>query len=364
LKGHRGKTALGLIITIVLLWWVLRDVSPAEVLRELRDADPWLLAGAVAVATFSFVLRAVRWRVLLLPAYPGSRFDPRFGAVCIGFTVNNLLPARLGEFARAYALSRSEEIGLGASLASVVVERILDGLVLAFFLFVTISLPEFPLGEGTSATIVRRTANVAAVGFAGAFAVLWLMARRPQAAVGLFERMFGRLVGQRLLHSAIPVLSSFIAGLGALRDTAVFFRALVWSVIVWLWLSASIWLGLLAFDITGPGLAGAIFLQTLIAFAVAAPSSPGFFGLFEAATRVGLGIWAVAPSRIVSFATSYHILTFIPVTLIGLWYMRRFGLTLAEVGHREGMAEVSAAGDSAFAPGTGTRTSHPDGPQA
>jgi uncharacterized protein (TIRG00374 family) len=343
LKGHRGKTALGLVITIVLLWWVLRDVSLHEVLVELRGANAWLMAGAVVLATFGFVLRAARWRVLLLPAHAGSNFDSRFGATCIGFTVNNLLPARLGEFARAYALTRSAPIPIGASFASLVAERIFDGLVLAFFLFVTISLPGFPLGEGSSATLIRRVANVGALGFAGGFAFLWLVARNPSGAVSLFERAFGRLLGPRFLHKGVGLLESFIEGLGALKETGVFVLALAWSAVVWLCLAASMWLGLLAFGIASPGFSGALFLQALIAFAVAAPSSPGFFGPFEASARLGLGLWDVSPVTIVSFATSYHILTFIPVTLIGLWYIRHFGLTWAEMGRSEEMVESDVA---------------------
>ena len=107
MRGHAWKSVLGLSLTVLLLWWVLRDVSVPEVWQRVHEADPWLLAGAVVVATFSFVLRALRWRVLLSPSHPDSRFVPRFGATCIGFAVNNLLPARLGEFARAYALSRT-----------------------------------------------------------------------------------------------------------------------------------------------------------------------------------------------------------------------------------------------------------------
>lgn len=339
MREHRGKTAAGLVITVGLLWWVLRDVSAAEVIHELRAADPWLLGGAVLLATFSFVLRAMRWRVLLLPAHAGSRFDSRFGATCIGFTVNNLLPARLGEFARAIALARSESIGIGASFASLVVERVFDGLILAFFLLVTISLPDFPLGEGTTASLVRRTANLGAIGFGVAFALLWLAARKPDVAIGAFRGSIGRLLGARLRQRALSVLESFIQGLGSLRQPAVFVKALAWSAVVWLNLSASVWLGLLAFDIREPGFTGAMFLQSLIAFAVAAPSSPGFFGPFEFSARIGLGAWEIGSARIVSFATSYHILTFLPVTLIGLWYIRRFGLTWAEMGRSEELFE-------------------------
>lgn len=341
MRGHGWKTALGLILTVLLLWWVLRDVSLHEVWLRVREADPWLLIGAVLLATFSFVLRAWRWKILLEPSHPDSRFEPRFGSVCIGFAVNNLLPARLGEFARAYALSRTEDLNIGASVASLVAERVFDGLVLAFFLFATISLPGFPLGEGSTAVLIQRTANLGAVAFGAAFFLLWLAARNSAGTVRIFERISGRLFSASLSRRATRIVAGFLAGLGSLRDAPTFARALAWSVVVWLNLAASIWLGLLAFGITAPGFTGAVFLQSVIAFAVAAPSSPGFFGVFEAATRLGLGVWNVPATDMVSFATAYHILTFIPVTLIGLWYIRRFGLSWSEMGHSEEIVEAA-----------------------
>lgn len=341
MRSHAVKTVFGLTLTVLLLWWVLRDVSVAEVWHRVGEADPWLLAGAVVAATFSFVLRALRWRVLLRPSHPDSRFIPRFGATCIGFAVNNLLPARLGEFARAYALSRTEGLNIGASVASLVAERVFDGLVLAFFLFATISLPGFPLGEGSTAVLVRRMANIGALAFGLAFFLLWLAARHSDRSVSLFERLAGRLLSPSLSQRATRIVAGFLAGLGSLHDTVTFFKALGWSVVVWLNLAVSIWLGLLAFDITAPGLTGAIFLQSVIAFAVAAPSSPGFFGVFEAATRLGLGVYDVPATDMVSFATSYHVLTFIPVTILGLWYLRHFGLSWSEMGHSEEIIEAA-----------------------
>jgi uncharacterized protein (TIRG00374 family) len=339
------KTIAGLALTVLLLWWVLRDVSVVGVWNRIGEADPWLLASAVLTATFSFVLRAVRWRVLLRPSHADSRFVPRFGATCIGFAVNNLLPARLGEFARAYALSRTEGLNIGASVASLVAERVFDGLVLAFFLFATISLPGFPLGEGSAAILVRRTANLGALAFGLAFFLLWLAARHSDRSVGLFERLAGRWLKPALRQRATRIVAGFLAGLGSFHDTTTFFKALGWSVVVWLNLSVSIWLGLLAFDITAPGLTGAIFLQSVIAFAVAAPSSPGFFGVFEAAARLGLGVYDVPVTDMVSFATSYHILTFIPVTILGLWYLRYFGLSWSEMGRSEEIVEAAADDD-------------------
>ncbi len=330
----RLKAVIGLVITVLLMWWVMRDVSPAEVWTEVRGANPWMMAGAVALATFSFVLRALRWRVLLEPQHSGSDFDTRFGATCAGFAANNIFPARIGEFVRAYVLSTVARVPLGGSIGSLVVERVLDGLVVAFFLFATISLPHFPLGEGATAVLVQRTAILGSVLFLVGFALLRMAARRPAETVMLWDRSIGRLVPHRYTGRIRGLVASVVEGLGALASTGVFLRALAWSVAVWICLAASIWLALMAFNISAPGFTGAIFIQAMIAFAVAVPSTPGFFGVFEAAARLALGVWDVPEASIVSFATSYHILTFIPVTVLGLLYVRRIGLSWAEVSRR------------------------------
>lgn len=339
MKGHRGKTLIGLLITIGLLWWALHDVSARAVLQEVRSANLWWLLAAVVLATSSFLLRAARWRVLLLPANPGIGFGERFGAVSIGFMVNNLLPARLGEFARAFSLSRIAPIGVSAAFASLVVERVFDGLMLALFVFVALASPGFPLGGGDESNLVRGTATLGAAIFGAGLIGLWLLVKYPEKSLAFFEATIGRVLPPHLTSRGIEILASFIGGLGALHDIGLFVRAVLWSLVLWVWLAASMWCGLLAFGITAPGPIGSLFLQGLIGFMVAIPSSPGFFGPFEAAAKLGLLPYDVSPDLIISFATTYHITTFVPITLIGLWYVRRLGLTWSEMGHSEEIVE-------------------------
>lgn len=342
LKQHRIKIVVGLFITVGLLAWVLRDVSAAAVLAEVRDANRVLLAAMVVVATATFLVRAFRWHVLLLPGFPDSRLRSRFAAVCIGFMANNLLPARLGEFARAYSFSRVEPIGVPRSLASIVVERVFDAVVLGSFFVLAISYGNFPAGR---TALLQSAGATAGLTIAVGLAVLWTMARWPKRTLTLVEHTFGRLLSPVLTDRAIGILASFLEGLGALHHPLIFVRALAWSVAVWLTNGLAIWLGLLAFGITEPGFAGAMFVQSVIGFAVAIPSSPGFFGPLEAAARLSLEAYGVDSVRIVSFATGYHILTFIPVTVLGLWYLHRLGIRWSEVEHAEELVE-DAVGES------------------
>ena len=114
------KAAVGVFVSAFLIWWVLRGEDPAEIVAQVSSANPWYFAAAIFLGTAGFLVRALRWKVLLHPLKADTRLHSRFASVSIGFAVNNVLPARLGEFARALALSAVEPIPVsGASWSSV-----------------------------------------------------------------------------------------------------------------------------------------------------------------------------------------------------------------------------------------------------
>ncbi len=291
------------------------------------------------MTTLTFHLRAIRWRILLLPVCGTLPFGSRYAAVCIGFMANNVLPARLGEFARAYSLSRIEPVPVSGAFASLVVERLLDALVLLSFLVVAILLGA---GDTAASGTVRQLLTILVIGVSVGLVSLGLLVRFPTRLLRLAEIWIHRLAPHRFADRVTEMLTSFVAGLGALRHAHVFARALIWSIVVWGWNGLSFYLGFLAFGIVEPGFKGALLLQTVIGFAVAIPSTPGFFGPFEAATRLALELYGIAPARIISFAAGYHILTFIPITVLGIWYMRRLGISRDELGHSEELVQGDA----------------------
>lgn len=333
---HRLTIGIGLVLSILLLVYALRDVSAAELLEHLGDANLWWLLAATAVATLTFAIRAIRWRVLLLPAAGEISFSSRFATVCIGFMANNLLPARLGEFARAYSLSRIEPVEVSTGLASLVVERLLDALVLMTFI-----IPAYLLGvaDVTGPGPLRQVFIVLIVSVSLGLVVAGAMVRIPGPILRFVAKWSHRLGPETLADRLTGLIGSFITGLGALRHGHVFVSALFWSVLVWANNAFSFYLGFLAFGMDSPGVPGAMLTQTVIGFAVAIPSTPGFFGPFEAAARITLELYDIAPARIISFAAGYHIMTFIPVTLLGIWYMRKLGISRDEIGHSEELVE-------------------------
>ena len=164
---------------------------------------------------------------------------------------------------------------------------------------------------------------------------------RPALAIRVFHGSLGRLLPRRLAEKIEEVMHAFIEGLGAMRNPRLVVAGFAWSVVHWCWGGVAVYVGLLAFGITQTGYIGALFLQSVTAFFVAIPSSPGFFGPFEASVRLGLSPFGVEPALAASFAMAFHIGAFIPVTVIGLYYVGRLGLSWSEVGHSEEIVEAS-----------------------
>jgi glycosyltransferase 2 family protein len=345
------KAVLGILISALLIWWVLRGVDPEAVWNEVRRANWWLLAAAVAVATSGFLIRALRWKLLLHPLHPRTGLRTRFAAVNIGFAANNLLPARVGEFARAWAISRVEPVTVSGAVGSLVVERFLDAVAISILLGVALLHPSFPADATVGGQPLARVLWILLTALGGVLAFISLLVLFPRTLVAWTGRVT-RILPERIGRIVVEVMGSFLSGLGALRDPGLFAGAMAWSLGFWSWNAVSFWLAFHAFGID-QGYATALFVQAIIALGVAIPSAPGFFGTFHAAAVVGLHeVYRVEEGATLAFAFGYHLGGFIPVTLIGLWYAGQLGLSFGELGRAEEAVEreLEAAGEGGGAP--------------
>ncbi len=337
----RWQTVVGLTVSLLLLYWALHDVSLSEVLLHIRNANAWLLGLSVTIQTGGFLIRAARWKVFLEPALANAAYGPRFASTCIGFMANNLLPARVGEFVRAYALSRSQPISASASFGSLVVERLFDALTLALFLAAPLMLPGFRIAPGLVDQVASKVLFVVLILGAGGV-VLFLLILRPDVLGRAFRATLGQALPQRAADKIVEIMKSFIEGLGAMRRPRLIVAGFAWSLLHWCWGALALYVGMLAFGIRQPGYLGAVFLQAVNAFVVSIPSSPGFFGPFEASVRLALSPFGVPSTLAVSYAIAFHLLAFAPVTLLGLFYLGRLGLSWGEVRHSEEIVEEGA----------------------
>jgi uncharacterized protein (TIRG00374 family) len=178
----------------------------------------------------------------------------------------------------------------------------------------------------------------------GLTAAMYAVVFFPSHVLSLYE-MLARRIAPKLEEKGRAAVSAIIHGLSVLRQPSRFASVFGWTLAHWLCNALAFWFGFRAFGITVP-FSAAIFLQGLVAIGVAAPQMPGFFGVFELFSQVGLGLYGVRSDTAVAWAITYHALSFIPITLIGAWCFVRAGLSIGELGGAERAAAADAESEA------------------
>jgi uncharacterized protein (TIRG00374 family) len=349
----RVRTILIFVITLALLAFFFRDANLAEVWAETKRANPLLLLLAVGFTLMTYVLRAWRWQSLLAPI-GHTRFTNAFRTTVIGFAATFLLPARAGEVIRPYLLARKERLSATATFATVILERMLDlAVVLLLFAgFVFTVRPGGLSGEATQFAHVKFWGGVAAAVAVAGLLVLFALAGHPERlgrAAGRVERVLPARAAEMIEH----FVRAFAKGLAVMRQPGRLLAALLQSFPLWLSIAAGIWLTSRAFHITLPFTAS-FLVMTVLVVGVAVPT-PGAIGGFHLAYTFAVQtFFAVPDDRAKGAALVLHAISFVPVTILGIYFMARDGLTLRG-------AQELASGDpdrsepTTDAPGVATR---------
>lgn len=324
------KSGLGFALSAVLLWWTLREVSPAAVWEVLRHSSVPMFALAVLVNVSIFPLRARRWRTILEPVAGRIPFGPLWRSTAIGMMMNNVFPFRAGEFARAFALTREvPRVAITTSFGSLAVDRIFDAIAIFGLMFVAMLDPSFPPGIIIAGRTVPQLAAGGLVAVLGVLAVSFAVVMQHERVMAIVGAVAGKVVPKHR-DTVVRIAEHGLGGLAVLKDARRFLAVLWWAVLHWGVQALSVYLGFRAVGINVP-FSAALFLQGIQAISVAVPSSPGFFGVFEAAALVGLGVYGVPKGLAISWALGFHILTFIPITVIGAVYFARLGLSVGSI---------------------------------
>ena len=309
---------IGLAVSAFFLALLLRRVDGGALVAELRAAEPrWLLLAAVPYAA-GLWLRALRWRLVLRPALAISTTDA-LALMLLGFAANNLLPARAGEVVRAGLLQQRHGGPWSLGMGTIVVERVLDGLVLSAFLALTVAL-------AGGSDLLRALALLAGAGFVAAALLLALLAARQQASVSAALRLL-RFVPGRLRPRARGWIGGFVGGLTALRGGGAW--AAVGAVTVASWASegTAYWLVGKGFGLTlaAPLYAGVVAAANL---ALAVPSTAAGIGPFEFFAREVAVSHGATNASATAYVIALHALTLVPVVLIALVVLWRRHLGL------------------------------------
>jgi uncharacterized membrane protein YbhN (UPF0104 family) len=224
---------------------------------------------------------------------------------------NNLLPARAGEFARAWVASRELPVRFTTALASIGVERVFDGLMMLALMALAIASPSFPSHATVGGTSLSRVAQGVAVGFGAALVVAFIVAHRPRPWLALLDRAAGAVLPARIAAKLRSLADGLVAGLAVLKSPGRFVAVIAWSLALWLVNAAAFALCFLAFHLPVP--------------------AAGFWGVFEYATRLTLQFYGIGATLALAYAFAFHLAGFVPITLLGLDALSRVHLHLGDL---------------------------------
>lgn len=303
-------------------------MDTAELGRQLRATHWGWAAVATALAPAAIWARARRWHYLFPP-----RSNPAglVSATWIGYMANNVLPLRAGEVVRVYVVARrwraqdagGRAHGFWTTLATLVVERALDGLAVVLILALLVLVIPVPAYMGWAA-LVLLALDLAGIGALLAFVVA------PRACQRLIGLLAGRwpTLERRLLHA----FETFVTGLDGVRAPSHLLPLFLWTVIVWVIPALAFWTMLVAMNLHLPWVAGWTVLA-FVGLGVSIPSAPGYVGVFHAAAALAVALFGASQSAAVGYALVLHASQLVPITLIGWLYLLREHVSLGEATH-------------------------------
>jgi uncharacterized protein (TIRG00374 family) len=333
----RWQLWLGLLISAVFLWSALRGLRLREVWQEMVAADYIWLLPSVATYFVAVWARTWRWDYMLRPLkqIPVRRLFP---VVVIGYMGNNVYPFRAGEVLRSFVLQRQEDVPMSASLATVIVERVFDGLVMLLFVFIALPFAPTP-GEGTRSLVI-----IASIGFFLALILFFALAAMPERTLRLVTWLttWPITLSDSTQERVVGLAQRFLFGLESLRHFRNVLMIFLTSVVIWLLETVKYWFVMQAFPFEVSFFA-LMLMNGVVNLFTTLPSAPGYVGTFDTPGIAVLVGYGVVPQIATAYTLVLHAALWLPVTLLGVVYMARAGLGWSVFGQARRVAERKAA---------------------
>ena len=327
----------GVLLSMGALYFAFKNVPIAELYRYLTSINYFWILPAISVALSSFILRAVRWRIILESTHRIG-FWQAFHPMMIGFMTNCILPGRLGEVARPIILQKEEKIPFATGLATVVTERVFDICLLVLLFMLTagtlrvnpdlhVAFGTYQLDKETLQTIFNTMLKLGLVLLTGITIFSIAKARNLiYSGILLTPSLFffagaryKSVIKNKFCEPAIQFLKNIAQGFALIRYPKRIFLCGSYSILIW-GLQAYSWY---LFSLGSPGIHLTYLeittVMVIICFFISLPSVPGWWGLWEAGGVFALSLFGITAKEAAGFTLANHAIQVIPVILIGLY---------------------------------------------
>lgn len=327
MKIKRWHVWLGLIISAIFLWLAFRKVDFTLVWQQLRTANLAYVALGIVAYFLALFIRTWRWKVLLLPMKRISLLR-LFPVLSAGYMANNIYPARAGDLLRTVLLRKKEEVPISASLATIIVEHLFDGIaILALVLLNLGQLTNFaPNSQWVG--IIETSAFWVGLIFGLILLVFVSMVLLPEKMHRFSTWVINHLVPAKLREPVGGIIEKFTVGLRVLRSPLQSLLVMLQSVMIWV-VEAGLYWGVMKAMGLQLSFQSLLMVVGIVNLVLLVPAAPGGLGTFDAATKSMMELFGVSPENALSYALLLRVALWLPVTLVGAFFFVKegFGLT-------------------------------------
>ncbi|HNX45294.1 MAG: lysylphosphatidylglycerol synthase transmembrane domain-containing protein [Anaerolineaceae bacterium] len=326
MKIKRWHVWLGVLISVVFLWLAFRKVDFSLVWQYLGQANwAWVLLGLVFYF-FGVALRAFRWQVLLNPLkrLPWQRLLP---VVAIGYMGNNVYPARAGELLRSVLLKSKDQVDISGSLATIVVERLFDAIVILGLVLLNLNQLTSMPGAADWVGSIQKGAVIGGIVFLLLLLVFLGMVFFPGTTQKATTWLVGHLVPEKFQATLNEIVARFINGLSSLRSPLETLKVLLFSIAIWTCETGLYWgvMRAMGLDLSFLSL---MLLNGVINLVLLVPAAPGGLGTFDAACKAMLVLFGVAAEQALGYTLILRVALWVPITVLGAIYFVKEGFSL------------------------------------
>ncbi|NVM21033.1 MAG: flippase-like domain-containing protein [Desulfobacterales bacterium] len=322
------KFWIGLLISLLFLFLAFHKIDFSAMGKALSEANYVYLFPIAILYYLAYVFRAFRWHHIMKPI-KSIGFRSLFSATIIGFTANMLLPARLGEFVRAYQVGKTEQISKTASFATIVVERLFDGFTILGVLVVVLLLLEIPADKAFMGQLLKKGGYASLLFYAVVIFFLFLLRMRTEMVLAVMDRVT-RFLPERFAKLVSRILYSFADGLEFLSGPGCIALIVFYSLLIWALGIVNVHMTAMAFGVELPVMAS-MLVMVMTAFGVMIPSAPGFVGTYHAACSYAFLFYNIPREKALSIAIVMHAGFFFSTMALGVAVMASRKLSLKDL---------------------------------
>lgn len=325
------KVIFGIALSVILIYLSVRGINFQDTLHDLKKIQLSYVAFFIGIIFLMQYLRSYRWGIILQPLQKIDQFS-LFSVTSVGFLAIAAIPARLGELARPYLITKKSSIKMSSALGTIIVERVLDGFsvltITVVVLFYT-DLPSWMIKSGILFAILTILMFFCIAG------LIW----HRETAIKIINRILSKLPG-KFAHKVDELIHHFIDGFQVIKNVKMLFYLFFLSALIWLVDVLSIYVLFLAFGFTLPVMTSFVVMIVLI-IGIAIPTAPGFIGNWHFACILGLSLFGVAKPDAFSFAVVYHFLSIALIVALGIIFLPFNKFSIADMKKQMTQKKVS-----------------------